>query len=247
MKRQVLRWLKKILRFFRIKVSSIEDIKFLLSLGFYRLIRTHALLLESRSQLKQDLFVLAETGFKEHGYFVEFGATDGIELSNTYLLETKFSWTGILAEPAKIWQAKLERNRPSASIEKLCIWSDSFSELRFNEVKEAVLSTISIFSDSDNHSTSRESGKEYNVKTISLIDLLRKYNAPKHIDYLSIDTEGSEYDILSKFDFSEYSFGIITVEHNYTTQRDKIFNLLLQNGYKRKYEHLSHFDDWYTK
>jgi hypothetical protein len=80
-----------------------------------------------------------------------------------------------------------------------------------------------------------------------LIDLLRKYNAPKHIDYLSIDTEGSEYDILSEFDFNEYSFGIITVEHNYTSQRDKIFNLLLQNGYKRKHEKHSLFDDWYTR
>jgi len=247
MKIEIKRSLKKILRYLGVQVSSMEDIKFLYSCGFYQLRKTHSLLLESKAQLKQDLFVLAETGFKENGFFVEFGATDGIELSNTYLLETKFSWTGILAEPAKIWHSKLEKNRPSASIEKLCIWKNSHSELRFNEVQEAVLSTISVFSDSDNHSTFRKKGKEYKVQTISLIDLLRKYNAPKHIDYLSIDTEGSEYDILSVFNFSEYNFGVITVEHNYTPQRDKIFNLLTRNGYKRKNENLSRFDDWYSK
>ena len=51
----------------------------------------------SKSQLKQDIFVLLETGFKRNGFFVEFGATNGIDLSNTYLLEKRFGWNGILA------------------------------------------------------------------------------------------------------------------------------------------------------
>ena len=78
-------------------------------------------------------------------------------------------------------------------------------------------------------------------------DLLEKYNAPKYIDYLSIDTEGSEYEILKNFDFEKYVFKIITIEHNYTSMRDKIFTLLTSKGYKRKYENLSQFDDWYVK
>ena len=48
----------------------------------------------------QHLFDLSELEFKRNGFFVEFGAANGIDLSNTYLLETEFSWTGILAEPA---------------------------------------------------------------------------------------------------------------------------------------------------
>ena len=59
-------------------------------------------LLKINSQLRQDLFVLNELDFKENGYFVEFGATDGIKLSNSYLLEKSFNWNGILAEPARI-------------------------------------------------------------------------------------------------------------------------------------------------
>ena len=47
-------------------------------------------------------------------------------------------------------------------------------------------------------------GKKYRIKTISLEDLLLKYNAPVVIDYLSMDTEGSEYEILSAFNFDKY-------------------------------------------
>jgi len=43
--------------------------------------------------------------------FFDFGATDGIELSNSYLLETNYGWNGIVAEPAKDWHASLRRNR----------------------------------------------------------------------------------------------------------------------------------------
>jgi hypothetical protein len=64
---------------------------------------------------------------------------------------------------------------------------------------------------------------------------------------LSVDTEGSEYEILKTFDFNKFSFGIITVEHNYTLQRELIFELLTNNGYKRKYENVSEFEDWYVK
>ena len=93
----------------------------------------------------------------------------------------------------------------------------------------------------------RKNGKIYNVKSISLEDLLKKYNAPINIDYLSIDTEGSEYEILKNFDFQKYRFNIITCEHNYGANRKKIFTLLSKNGYERKFKNLSKFDDWYFK
>lgn len=200
----------------------------------------------SKSQIKQDIFVLSETGFKKMGYFVEFGATDGVTLSNTYLLETKFDWKGIVVEPLKSKHSLLTRNR-NCHVENLCVWSESGKILQFNETSNPDLSTIEEFSSSDFHSEARRGGSIFNVKTISLYDLLEKHNAPKHIDYLSIDTEGSEYEILKNFDFEKYVFKIITIEHNYTSMRDKIFTLLTSKGYKRKYENLSQFDDWYVK
>ena len=198
----------------------------------------------SRSQFKQDVFALMVNKFKEDGYFVEFGATNGFDISNTYILEKQFGWRGVLVESAKMWQEDLIKNR-DCNIEFDCVWHTSGELLDFDMVKEGELSTLSIFSNSDEHAKARQEKITYVVNTISLIDLLKKYNAPKEIDYLSVDTEGSELDILSAFDFNEYRFNCITIEHNFTENREKLKLLLEQNGYKRIFEHLSKWDDWY--
>lgn len=198
----------------------------------------------SKSQLKQDLFVLSKLKFKRNGYFVEFGGCNGVLHSNTYLLEKKFDWNGIIAEPGKSWHSDLRKNR-EVNLETQCVWSNSGFELNFNESLIASLSTIEGFGEGDNHKDLRADAKTYTVKTISLNDLLNKYNAPQNIDYLSIDTEGSEFEILKSFDFNKYKIRCITVEHNYTEIREKIYNLLKKNGYQRVMEDFSEFDDWY--
>ena len=200
----------------------------------------------SRSQLGQDMFALSHLGFKQHGYFVEFGAMNGIDFSNSYVLEKDFGWMGIVAEPAKRWQKELAGNR-KCHVETNCVWRESDAVLPFNETEEAELATIESYSASDLHSPNREKGTKYSVRTISLIDLLDKYRAPREIDYLSIDTEGSEYEILSNFDFDKYKFQVITCEHNFTPRREKIFSLLTANGYLRKFEEISWMDDWYVR
>ena len=200
---------------------------------------------KSKSQLHQDLFVLYLENFKRDGYFVEFGATNGIDLSNTHLLETEFGWDGILAEPAVCWQRDLKLNR-RAVIEERCVWSSSGGHIEFNETAIPELSTMDTYSYSDLHRGDREKGKRYMVETISINDLLKKYKAPSHIDYLSIDTEGSEFEILSSLDFDRYSFGVITCEHNFTPMREKIHALLQSHGYSRIFMEISDFDDWYV-
>lgn len=200
----------------------------------------------SKAQLHQDIVVLLTTNFKRNGFFVEFGATNGIDLSNSYLLEKSYSWNGILAEPATVWHDDLSKNR-TANIDFSCVWSKSGSVVTFNMVDSAELSTITEFNDKDHHAKSRQHGVSYDVKTISLNDLLNKYDAPQKIDYLSVDTEGSEFEILNHFDFSKYEISIISCEHNFTEDREKIFNLLSNNGYTRKFTGLSKWDDWYFR
>jgi FkbM family methyltransferase len=213
-----------------------DDIQLILELPRQHTAQLFGVLRDSRSQFRQDLFVLSELDFKRNGFFVEFGATNGVDCSNTHLLEKGFGWNGVLAEPAKCWHADLRRNRTS-HIETDCVWSDSNSTLAFNEL--GALSTIASYVSSDFHSQERKLGKRYSVKTISLEDLLDKYDAPKKIDYLSIDTEGTEYEVLSNFNFDKYQFRVITVEHNRTQRREEILKLLT--------EKLSKFDDWYVK
>jgi FkbM family methyltransferase len=201
----------------------------------------------SRSQLMQDLFVLSELGSRrEDGFFVEFGAADGVALSNSWLLEKRLGWRGILAEPALCWHASLARNRGCA-IETACVWSCSGEQLDFDEVDIGEFSTLSDFAQADAHAQARESKRRYQVPTISLNDLLHRHGAPAEPDYLSIDTEGSEFAILQELDFSRYNFKVITCEHNHTPMRDKIRRLLESAGYQRKHEKLSRFDDWYVR
>lgn len=217
-----------------------------------RSLATDPRLAATKSQLKQDLFVLAELELKRGGFFVEFGATNGVDISNTWLMEKQFGWSGILAEPSKHWHSDLLKNR-NCSIETKCVWTTTGETVIFNEVNTVganygpELSTIDQFSGGDNHARTRQHGQKYEVETISLIDLLKKYNAPTQIDYLSIDTEGSEFDILSHFDFDLYDIKIITCEHNYTPMREKIFDLLTSKGYVRKFDSISQWDDWYVK
>ena len=174
------------------------------------------------------------------------GACDGVLSSNTYLLEKLFKWKGILVEPATYWHKKLKLNR-NCSIETSCVYSESNKEINFRETCSKSLSSIDKFCYLDQHSIQRKTSiKKYKVKTISLNDLFDKYNLKK-IDFLSIDTEGSEYEILKKFNFYKYQIKIICCEHNYNINRYKIFKLLSSEGYEREYANLSKYDDWYFK
>jgi len=200
---------------------------------------------KSRGQLKQDLFALSMLGFKREGWFVEFGAANGIDLSNTYLLETEFGWRGVVAEPARGWHEALRRNR-HCTIETACVWTESGGAIQFSETPIGELSTIDQFRESDFHAGKRRKAETYDVPTISLFDLLEKHGAPEVVDYLSIDTEGSEYDILAAFPFEDRTFRVITCEHNHTPMREKIFELLSGHGYMRRFTEFSDFDDWYV-
>ena len=139
------------------------------------------------------------------------------------------------------------RNNRSAHIETDCVWSETGKVLQFSETEDPYLSTLSDFQMGDEHRHARARQRTYDVKTISLMDLLRKYDAPRKIDYLSIDTEGSEFDILRHFDFGAYDISVITCEHNFTKSREDIQKLLESAGYRRAFQAISRYDDWYVK
>lgn len=199
----------------------------------------------SVAQLLQDLWVAYELGEQRDGYFVEFGAWDGAHHSNTLYLERELGWTGILAEPMRLAHTRLKARR--AIVDRRCVWVESGKTLLFNECDPPVHSTIDVYSYEDMHAESRRSGTRYEVETVSLNDLLTQHGAPRRIDYLSVDTEGSELDILRAFDFGAWDVRLISVEHNYTDRRQGLFELLTSKGFVRKFEALSRADDWYVR
>lgn len=206
------------------------------------------LISNSKSQIFQDLFVLNELNFKKKGFFIEIGAANGIDLSNTYLLENKFDWDGIVVEPAKIWRDEIKKNR-ACTISYDCIYSESGLKVEFLETTKPEFSTVNIDSKSkDIHEGYRQkNNKKYELQTISFKDFSTKYEVPKKIDFLSIDTEGTELEILKSINFEDFDIKIITVEHNFTKKRESIFNYLIGFGYQRVLENFSLVDDWYIK
>jgi FkbM family methyltransferase len=198
---------------------------------------------KSNSQMFQDLFVINELNYQNSGFYVEFGALDGIKHSNTLLLEKTFNWTGILAEPSRKSFSKLSENRNFNILDARAVYSVSGQSLLFNETFISGLSTLEEFSKSDDGIIIED---RYLVETVSLTDLLIEKRAPRRINYLSLDTEGSEFEILKEFDFGLFEIDIITCEHNFTQERDKIRELLLLHGFQRKYEKLSSIDDYYV-
>jgi len=198
----------------------------------------------SYSQIGQDIEVLKFYNNKKNGYFVEIGASDGIQLSNTYLLEKEFNWKGICVEPIPYQFKLLCKNRPNSICFDKAVYNQSNQIVIFDIAnKRDLLSGIS--SHIDLHKKKVNSNKtQINVSTITMNDLLKQSNAPSFIDYLSIDTEGSEYEILKSIDFTKYTCGLIDVEHNYIEpKRSQIHNLLISNGYV--FIRQNNFDDCY--
>jgi FkbM family methyltransferase len=198
----------------------------------------------SHSQLAQDLEVVKFYNNKENGFFIEIGASDGKNLSNTYLLETQYKWKGICCEPIPAQFEKLVINRPNSICVKEAVYNQSGLTLTFDIAHNYDLLS-GIAEHIDCHKSKVDAKKtSIQVQTITLLDILNNANAPSFIEYMSLDTEGSELEILKNFDFEKYTFGLIDVEHNYIEpRRTDIKNLLLSKGYIYKGD--NKWDDMY--
>jgi FkbM family methyltransferase len=194
----------------------------------------------SKSQLNQDLNVLEFYDYKKNLFFVDLGANDGETLSNTYLLEKEYNWIGICSEPLPSAYEKLINCR-SVSCDNHAVFDKSNLKLEF--IEGDLLSGISEYI-GDRQKTKLKKANKIEVNTITLQDLLEKYNSPKIINYLSLDTEGTELKILQSVNLSEYIFLYINLEHNYIEpNRSEIKKLLQNNGYLYKGE--NKWDDDY--
>jgi hypothetical protein len=191
-----------------------------------------------RSQFGQDKWVLKNV--RGPSYFVDIGASDGKRISNTFALE-KAGWSGICVEPGNAYK-RLKKNR-KCHLCNLCVLDQTGLEVDFCEAIKPgpIWSGIPAFF-CDGHN---RKGPITKKKTISLNGLLERFDAPKHIGYLSVDTENSEWKILEGFDFS-YTFQCITIEHNFVGEnRRKIKALLNRHGYKRVRR--AFVEDWYLR
>ena len=199
----------------------------------------------SRSQILQDIWVAYELGEKRAGYFVEFGASDGIELSNTAMLSERYGWHGALAEAHPDFLARLRVNRPRDYICDKAVWSRSDKTLEFALTRTAHLSVLTAVASPGLDRRKRMKSSKITVKAISLNDFLTEARAPRDIDFMSIDVEGAEAQVLGAFDFARWDVNLFCVEHN--DREDELDALMARHGYERRFPKLSTIDCWYRR
>jgi FkbM family methyltransferase len=197
----------------------------------------------AEGQLLQDVFCIICLGEKRDGYFVEVGVGGGKSISNTYMLEKEFGWKGVLVEP-NISSHESIRFHRTAHLETRAAASKSGIMLEFQEVVGN--GEHSRIANTGGHKFEKSSFKSYQVETITMNEILEKQGAPKEIDFLSLDTEGSELDILAGIDFKKYTFKVMSIEHNFDQQvLCKLDSILIPLGYRRVLKEVSSFDAWY--
>ena len=193
---------------------------------------------DTYSQIGQDINVIKYYNGKKDGYFLDIGATNGIDINNTYLLEKKYKWKGICVEPQEKYWRDLNKNRDCIKLNNL-LYSKEGLELEFSEAGPLGGITSHI----DKHLKAKKEN-QVKLKTETLNNILEKYDAPEYIDYLSLDTEGSELEILKGIDLNKYKIGYLNIEHNFVEpRRTEIKNYLENRGYK--HYRVNEFDDDY--
>jgi FkbM family methyltransferase len=201
------------------------------------------LLAKSESQLLQDVFCLLTLGQKRGGYFVEVGVGAGRRISNTYLLEQGFGWSGLLVEPNRSFHPSILEDR-SAFLEKRAAAAASGLHLTFHEHKDGERSRLA---GGDSAAPPPADVSAYQVETVRLDDLFKERAAPPHIDFLSIDTEGSELAVMHGIDWRQYRFGVLAIEHNFNVAALRAYrDLLGPLGYRQVLPHVTSFDAWFV-
>ena len=173
----------------------------------------------------------------EPGYFVEIGCWDGEHISQTAVLERQ-GWQGLCVDP---FPRNFEE-RTCTVVEKAVAGQSGQRDFIKVSIDRRYGGDVSYFSGFADQFGKDPAIKEivleycdYEEVTVDCItpdELFRQNNVPKHIDFLSVDTEGSELEIFQAIDFKKYSFGVIIFEHNRNQEaKEKIGKMLWYWGY----------------
>lgn len=174
---------------------------------------------------------------KKDGLFLDCGAHDGVTLSNTKFFED-LGWNGICVEPIPNVYAKLAANRNCVTLEG-AVWSSRCSKTF--TIIDGYSEMLSGISESYNQAhihrinhevqTHNQNVQNIEVQCFSINDILYDLtnNGSKTLDFMSIDVEGSEPEILSSLDYSKYKIKVIVCENNY--EDISLRNLMKEKGF----------------
>lgn len=194
------------------------------------------------SHFGHDQWVAETFNFRRDAYFLDFGAFDGVTASNTLALERDLGWRGIAVEANPTYYPSLCRSRSCITI-NAALWRNSRRVVEM--VNAHGLSCVADHINFDGHERERQdiSKGHFNIETISPNDLLRRFDAPDRIEYLSLDIEGCEAEVLKSIDLGYYQIALMSIEHSHVPERQTaIRRHLLPLGYE-VFERFH--DDWF--
>ena len=167
-------------------------------------------------------FLLDKIFNKENGVFIELGAYDGIMQSNTAFFEFYRNWTGILIEPSSKFNDCMKNRPNSRSFNAACVSKDYTHDTVKIDNDAGPMTSI------DGLRTNRKGSLEVKATTLSKIIDSTEF---KEIDFLSLDAEGYEYEILNGLDLSRHRPKYMMIEI-YSKDLTKITEFLMQNNYE---------------
>jgi len=161
----------------------------------------------SCSQVGQDKLILSILGYPYHGFFVDLAANDGVNISNSFLLERRYNWSGVCIEvnPKYFWRLTSRRcklvyaavGRSDAGKAQLVL-RGGYGGIVGNGF--------------DNDTQQNMKASKVTLRTVSLCRVLEMVNAPRVVHYMSLDVEGAEEYIMKAFCFERFTFLTMTVE-----------------------------------
>jgi len=184
--------------------------------------------------------VLSEYLNFERGFYVEIGANNGLSFSNTYLLEKNKNWKGILIEPVphKYLECRNNRSNKNLFFNNACVpfgYSQKFVEMTYVDLMTFSSDLDNDMEDESQHFKlgldflpSTETHFKFGAVARTLDSILAESQAPNNIDFLSLDVEGSELEVLKGLDHSKYSFSYICIESRNFLKTNEYLEL---NGY----------------
>jgi FkbM family methyltransferase len=188
------------------------------------------------SQCGQDKWLVEVVfGGMRNGVFVDIGAHDGVSFSNTYFLEKQLDWDGVAIEPMPEVFARLDSNRECVKLNG-CVAANAGPAgfLKISGYSEMLSGLVAQYDPRHLERIRREVSvnggtvEEIEVQCFRLDSVLQEYGL-KEINYMNVDVEGAEYDILRSIDFGAVNIRVCGIENNYRDFR--IPRLMRDNGY----------------
>lgn len=175
--------------------------------------------------------------------FVQIGAHDGMHLDPLYPFVKKYHWRGLLVEPQPAVFEKLKANyasEPQLTFEQCAIVADpKLSTIDMSVVQDGLhphstmLASILPAAIINNTHHYPQEAQKLTVPAMTLEKLLREHNI-HGMDFLQIDVEGLDYEILDALWNTPIRPAIIQLEHGFygPAQLTQIYGKLEQEGYE---------------